>query len=179
MNEFNKLVEVYAPGFSGRRGFAKGDIVKLPIGWQKDRGYFADWAQDVTHGEVWGHVIDRNIHMTGDIEVTLLDPQTKEPLGQGLAFRPDELTLAEATQVNETTSPFPSIRNNIWDWEWDTSDYTTEASMLRNNTLDPWNRPLPHRSEWEIKHDREGDVLYWKTTTTVSRKPVTLIIFND
>lgn len=183
MNKFNKLVEAYAPGFSGVRSFQKGDIVKLPKGWQRERGYHADWAKDVNLGEVWGHVIDRNIHMTGDVEVTLLDPYTREPLGQGLAFRPDELRLAESV-VNEISIHdwiFPRIKNEVWTLGEEDEEFVAWMSDLdqggRNKNLkDPWFRPLPKM----LEHiNKEGEITMWSVKVSIGNQIAQLRVFND
>lgn len=86
-------------------------------------------------------------------------------------------TIPYGTLVRDILGRFP-IRNSQWHHSSKTDAITAEVSSVRGAT-DPWNRPLPPASQWEIFRDGEGDITHWKISTTVAGVHIELTLFND
>jgi hypothetical protein len=83
--------------------------------------------------------------------------------------------------VAEKVAKFPA-RNPIWSYFEPQNKFTVEESTLRGVMLDPWNRPMPAHTSWEVWYHGRGEdreVGGWTAYVTVEGVHIELTIFND
>ena len=83
--------------------------------------------------------------------------------------------------VADKVAKYPA-KNPAWSYFEPKNSFTIEESTLRGMQLDPWNRPMPARSSWEVFYHGQGEdreIGGWKAITTIEGVHIELTIFND